>query len=87
MRIRLQDPPRLLFRDESRFRLFFFLTKEPVSGGSGLTFKQDNATAHTARITGDFLIQNNVDILDWSAKSPDLMSRQLNTFVNSKVRE
>lgn len=42
------------------------------TNGPGLTFQQDNATAHTARATREFLNQNNVDMLDWPSKSPDL---------------
>lgn len=37
-----------------------------------LTFQQDNARPHTARITMDYLRQNNVDVLDWPSLSPDL---------------
>ena len=36
------------------------------------TFQQDNARAHTARVTGDFLQQNNVNVMNWPALSPDL---------------
>uniref|UniRef100_K1QTA7 Transposable element Tcb2 transposase n=1 Tax=Magallana gigas TaxID=29159 RepID=K1QTA7_MAGGI len=42
------------------------------TNGAGLTFQQDNATAHTARATREFLNQNNVDMLDWPSNSPDL---------------
>ena len=40
--------------------------------GPGLTFQQDNATPHTARITQNFLNVNGVNVLPWPAKSPDL---------------
>jgi hypothetical protein len=36
------------------------------------TFQQDNARAHTARATRDFLQQNNVNVMNWPALSPDL---------------
>jgi transposase len=36
------------------------------------TFQQDNACAHTARATRDFLQQNNVNVMNWPALSPDL---------------
>ena len=36
------------------------------------TFQQDNALAHTARITRDYLQQNNITVMDWPALSPDL---------------
>lgn len=42
------------------------------TNGPGLTFQQDNATAHTARATREFLNQNNGDMLDWPSNSPDL---------------
>ena len=35
-------------------------------------FQQDNARAHTARITRDFLQQHNIRLLPWPALSPDL---------------
>ncbi len=34
--------------------------------------QQDNATPHTAMITRNFLQQNNINVLDWPANSPDL---------------
>ena len=36
------------------------------------TFQQDNAHAHTARATRDFLQENNVNVMNWPALSPDL---------------
>jgi transposase len=36
------------------------------------TSQQDNARAHTARATRDFLQQNNVNVMNWPALSPDL---------------
>jgi transposase len=35
-------------------------------------FQQDNVRAHTARATRDFLQQNNVNVRNWPALSPDL---------------
>ena len=37
-----------------------------------LTFQHDNARLHDARVCPDFLNQNNVQVLDWTAYSPDL---------------
>lgn len=37
-----------------------------------VTFQQDNARPHTARVSMGFLQQNNVDVLPWPAMSPDL---------------
>ena len=38
----------------------------------GMTVQQDNARPHTARITTQFLQQNNIDLLPWPSMSPDL---------------
>lgn len=35
-------------------------------------FQQDNAKAHTARITSAYLRQQGVNLLDWPSRSPDL---------------
>ena len=35
-------------------------------------FQQDNARPHTARVTMDYLEQNNINVLPWPSKSPDL---------------
>ena len=40
--------------------------------GPGITLQQDNARPHTARTTQAFLRQNNIDVLPWPSKSPDL---------------
>ena len=36
------------------------------------TFQHDNARPHTARICTEFLQQNDINVMDWPAKSPDL---------------
>ena len=36
------------------------------------TLQQDNARPHSARVTSQFLQQNNVNVLRWPAFSPDL---------------
>ena len=41
-------------------------------------FEQDNTRPHTARVTMDFLEQNNINVLPWPSKSPDLIP--LNTY-------
>ena len=35
-------------------------------------FQQDNARPHAARVTIDYLEQNNINVLQWPSKSPDL---------------
>ena len=40
--------------------------------GRQTVFQQDNARPHTARQTTLLLQQNNVNILDWPARSPDM---------------
>ena len=41
-------------------------------------FQQDNARPHTAGVAMDYLEQNNISVLLWPSKSPDLIS--LNTY-------
>lgn len=38
----------------------------------GLLFQQDNARPHTARLTMDFLNRQNIQLLPWPSRSPDL---------------
>ena len=38
----------------------------------GVTLMQDNARPHEASVTTQFLQQNNVNVMPWSAVSPDL---------------
>ena len=38
-----------------------------------VTFMHDNARPHLAAITRQFLVTNNVNVLDWPANSPDLI--------------
>ena len=40
--------------------------------GPGLTFQQDNARPHTARLTRQHLQQHNVTVMNWPSRSPDL---------------
>lgn len=39
---------------------------------NGRLFQQDNAPAHTSLQTRNFLQENNIQYIDWPAKSPDL---------------
>ena len=43
-----------------------------IQGHNVAVFQQDNARPHTARHTQDVLRQNNIDVLDWPARSPDI---------------
>ena len=44
----------------------------PFVGRYNVTFQQDNARPHVARICMDFLATNHVNVLPWPAYSPDL---------------
>jgi len=46
-------------------------TRERI-GPRRFMLQQDGATAHTARITLDYLGENDVGVLDWTAKMPDM---------------
>ena len=52
-----------------------------------VTFKQDNARAHVARLSIAFLQQNNVNVLRWPPYSPDLsLLEHLWDILDSRVR-
>jgi transposase len=40
--------------------------------GRDCIFQQDNASIHSSRATKDFFVEENVEVMDWPAKSPDL---------------
>jgi hypothetical protein len=59
-----------------------------------VTFQQDNARPHVARVVRDYLTQQNVDLLPWPAVSPnrspiehvwDEMERRLRHLPNQPV--
>ena len=45
---------------------------DPIMQNNGRIFQQDNARPHTARIATAYLQNNNIPVLPWSSKSPDL---------------
>ena len=42
------------------------------NNGQNLTFIQDNAPVHTCRLVSEFLVDNEVPVLNWPPQSPDL---------------
>lgn len=44
----------------------------PIMQNNGRIFQHDNARTHTARFTTTFLQTNNITLLPWPSKSPDL---------------
>lgn len=56
--------------------------------GHASVFQQDNARPHVARHTLNFLQANNVNVLDWPARSPDISPiEHLWDHLGRKVRE
>ncbi len=49
-------------------------------------FQQDLASAHTAKSTKSWLNEHGVDVIDWSANSPDLNIENLWDTVKRKMR-
>ena len=45
-----------------------------MQANPGMTFQQDNARPHVARVNMAFLDQHNINVLPWSSLSPDLSS-------------
>ena len=43
-----------------------------MAGRREMVFQQDNARAHSARLTQDVLNRNNIVTMDWPALNPDL---------------
>lgn len=43
-----------------------------IQANAGMTFQQDNARPHVARVNMAFLAQHNIDVLPWPSLSPDL---------------
>ena len=59
-----------------------------IAAHPGMRFQQDNARAHSARITTAFLAQNAVQTLPWPAYSPDMNPiEHLWDVLGKKIRE
>ena len=57
------------------------------AGPEKLVFQQDNAPAHAANITTQFLAERGVSVLDWPASSPDFNPiEEVCAHVASRVR-
>ena len=64
--------------------------------GNTFIFQQDNAPAHRAKATKEFLKQSDVKVLEWPAQSPDLnpieqvwlwMAKDINTKSFDNIQE
>jgi hypothetical protein len=50
----------------------YLLPSAHLRFGTNFIFQQDNARIHTARNTKDIFNEENIDVMDWPALSPDL---------------
>lgn len=51
---------------------YFLLPKADRLFGENWTFQQDNSSVHSSSYTKQWMESNDIDLLDWPAKSPDL---------------
>ena len=43
-----------------------------VLQGNRFIFQRDNATVHTAKVVKSYFAANNIPLLEWPARSPDM---------------
>ena len=56
--------------------------------GYGWRYQQDNTPTHTAKLTREFFVVNNVPVIDWLANSSDLNPiENLWAILKGKVEE
>ena len=50
----------------------YLLPFGPIIGGQNWVFQQDNATCHSSKSTIEWFQRNNIRVLQWPSRSPDL---------------
>ena len=56
-------------------------------------FQQDNIAMHTSKLTKDWFKTKNIEVLEWSTKSPDLIpieifvKKSIKIYINLKIEK